>query len=263
MIKAKYTVVLKSLLDDPVVKPLIIKALSTYPLYVKRSPEEYIPSMVPTREELNDAILRYYKYREIGFETVGRFLDELETTMLEIMPYYNQLFMTADLDYNPIYNVDYKKTITTDREGSSNGKSSTEDNSTVDRTNNIKTDGSSTSSDTGKNVISSTPQGNISVPAENIEGVSHADSVEWKKDGNTATTEGNTDETGKDISTGKSDTTTEGTSRDKEETLETTKGNFGVVSSQDLVQKYRDIILNIKQELINDVRIAELFMQVY
>ena len=33
MIHAKYTVVLKTLLDSPVVNPEIEKALSTYPLY--------------------------------------------------------------------------------------------------------------------------------------------------------------------------------------------------------------------------------------
>ena len=93
MIYAKYTIVLKTLLDDPETKALIDKAMSTYPLYEKRSEEKYIPSYIPTREQLNKKILDYYKYREIGFETVGRFLTELEVALNEIMPYYNQLYI--------------------------------------------------------------------------------------------------------------------------------------------------------------------------
>ena len=69
-------------------KSKILQAMSTYPLYERKSEQEHIPSYIPTREELNNAILNYYMYREIGFETFGRFLHELKTTMEEIMPYY-------------------------------------------------------------------------------------------------------------------------------------------------------------------------------
>ena len=69
MLKAKYTIHLKTLLDDAYMKSEIDKAMETYPLYVKKSKEEFIPSYVPTREELNKKLLNYYKYREIGFDT--------------------------------------------------------------------------------------------------------------------------------------------------------------------------------------------------
>ena len=67
---AKYTVELRELLNDPLIKPKIEAALSSYPLYEKKSKEEHIPSIVPTREQLNTKLLNYYKYREIGFETL-------------------------------------------------------------------------------------------------------------------------------------------------------------------------------------------------
>ena len=80
----RYTEVLINLMENEQTKPLINNALSTYPLYVSTSQHEYgIPNIIPTREELNKKILNYYKYREIGFETVGRFLDELEISMNE------------------------------------------------------------------------------------------------------------------------------------------------------------------------------------
>ena len=102
---AKYTVVLNELLNDSEVRPLIDKALSSYPLYVSKSEEENIPNIIPTRAEINRKLLDYYKFREIGFETIGRFIEELRIAMEEIMPYYNQLMFTQDQDYNIIYNV--------------------------------------------------------------------------------------------------------------------------------------------------------------
>ena len=81
IIPARYTEVLVNLLNDEVAKSKIDNALSKYPLYQPKSTNEQIPRIVPTREEINNAILNYYKYREIGFETFGRFLHELETTM--------------------------------------------------------------------------------------------------------------------------------------------------------------------------------------
>ena len=77
IIPAKYTEVLVNLLNNPEAKSKIDQAMSTYPLYQRKSVEEYIPSYIPTREELNNKILNYYRYREIGQETFGRFLFEL------------------------------------------------------------------------------------------------------------------------------------------------------------------------------------------
>lgn len=255
MMYAKYTIVLKTLLDDPESRAKIDTALSTYPLYAKKSKEEYIPAYIPTRSELNEKILRHYKYREIGFETFGRFLDELECAMLEIMPKYNLLFMTADLDFNPIFNVDYQRTIARIRDEENTGSSGTE--STTNGTD-TATSNSTIGSDS-KTVQSQTPQGEIDIPSKNIDAVPYADQVNWNKDNSTSN--GTTTSNGE--SNAISQTDTEGKTKETEDTLETTKGNFGVVSSQDLILKYRETIVNIEQEIINDPRISELFMLVY
>lgn len=255
MIPAKYTVVLKDLLDDPTTKEAIDKALSTYPLYQKKSKEEFIPAYIPTREELNAKILRYYKYREIGFDTVGRFLDELECSMLEIMPKYNLLFMTADQDFNPIFNVDYQRTIDRNRGESVTGSTETETDTTATDT----TTTNNTANSDNKQVQSQTPQGQIDIPAKDINSVKYADQVNWGKDNSTS---GGTS-TGSGSTTANSNTDTEANTEETEKTLETTKGNFGVVSAQDLILKYRETIINIEQEIINDPRINELFMLVF
>ena len=252
---AKYTVVLNELLRNPETKSLIDDVLSKYPMYLPISKNEYIPRVVPTREELNQKILNYYKYREIGFESVGRFLDELNTTMCEIMPYYNQLMFTADQDYNIIYNVDYVRTTDTQKDG----ETTSSVNSSANTHTNDNSEINSNVNHTSKNVNSETPQDELSIAAENIESIPYADKVSWNKDNNTdnSTTEGeSTSETS-------SEGASQGTSKDIEKSVETTKGNFGVVSAQDLISKYRDIIINIEQMIINDNRLSELFMLVY
>lgn len=252
MITAKYTEVLYNLLNNEQTKALIDEKMSTYPLYVSTSKQEYgIPNIIPTREELNKKILNYYKYQEIGFETVGRFLDELEISLNEIMPYYNQLFFSADQDYNIIYNVDYKRTIDRDLSGN------TTSTSTGETTSN-SSDSNTTNSDIyGKNVESDTPQSQLSITNKQINQVDYANKVTWDNTSNTATSNGTATTTADSTASGT------GTNKEIESTLETTKGNFGVVSAQDLIEKYRKLIINIEQMIINDPRITELFMLVW
>ena len=166
MIPARYTEVLDNLLYYPDTREAITQAMSTYPLYetdpdlVRTYGTAY---KVPTREELNNKILNFYRFREIGQETVGRWLFELETALNEIMPKYNQLFYSADQDFNPIYNVDYKKTIMGSQNANSNTTSTGSD--------------SSTNEEYTKNVNAKTPQDLLNISNTGIDNVNYADIV--------------------------------------------------------------------------------------
>lgn len=264
---AKYTIELRALMDDPAARARLDAAMSTYPLYQKKSKEEFIPAYIPTREELNKKLLNFYKYREIGFETPARFFDELETALVEIMPRYNLLYMTADQDFNVIWNVDYKREIKRAKEATQEAQGTAEDNSTTNTTSTAQ-DSTTTHGDAesyNKNVKSSTPQNLLNIPAESINSINYADEATWGKDksttNGTSTSEGSTTANSTVKNTGS--TTTTGSSDETEDTTETAKGNFGVVSAQDLIQKFRETILNIDQMVINDPRIRELFFTVY
>lgn len=54
------------------------------------------------REVLNRKILNHYYFREIGQETPERFNFMLGAKMDEIMPYYNQLYMSTLIEYDPL-----------------------------------------------------------------------------------------------------------------------------------------------------------------
>lgn len=59
-----------------------------------------------TKTRLLPKILLHYYMREIGFETVAQWKYRLNQKLREILPYYNQLYASEDLTYNPLQNVD-------------------------------------------------------------------------------------------------------------------------------------------------------------
>lgn len=242
MIQARYTEVLYNLLKNERVKQAIDEAMSEYPMYIPENPTTY--SLIPTREELNKRILDHYKYREIAFETVGRFIDELRISLNEIMPYYYQMYKSEDVmnGIDDIFgNVDiieqYTETSTGTATGSSNANSTATSNTSME--------------DNSKTISSDTPQSSLNIG--NIDDVSYANNVTWNK--NTSESEGTDTATNTASSTNSSEGTTEHTL--------TKKGNQGVNTYAHDMGQLRDIFMNITEDIINNSRIQELFMMIY
>ena len=61
------------------------------------------------RIPLCSKILRHYYTREICEETVGLWKLRLNARLNEIMPFYNKLYKSELLEFNPLYDVDYSK----------------------------------------------------------------------------------------------------------------------------------------------------------
>lgn len=246
MIKARYTIVLKNLLDDPAAKAKIDQALSKYPLY---KPEK-VYDLVPDREEVNKRLLNHYKYREIGFETFGRFLDELQITMDEIMPRYNELLKTvvtmAELP-SPFDNVDVTETFEEERTENASSETATTATDTTTTNNQVGSD--------NKHVQSRTPQGQIDIVAKNIDSVPYADQVDWGKDNSTSN--GTSTSNGESTASGSNESS--GTTKH----TFTKKGNQGVNTYAHDMNEFRTSIIDVVDQIIHDDRIAELFMLVY
>lgn len=69
--------------------------LDSYPIF----DEQY-------RAVLNDKIIRHFYFREIGLETPEKFAFFLNRKMNEIMPYYNQVYESELISYDPLF-TDY------------------------------------------------------------------------------------------------------------------------------------------------------------
>ena len=71
------------------------------------------------RGELEKKIIEHYYFRQIGFETVGRFKFKLNVRLREIMPRINQLYKTTLFKYNPIENYNMEEQGTDKRKADS------------------------------------------------------------------------------------------------------------------------------------------------
>ncbi len=70
------------------------------------------------RGELEKKIIEHYYFRQIGFETVGRFVFKLNVRLREIMPRINKIYLTTVYKYNPIENYSMEENgtdVTNDR----------------------------------------------------------------------------------------------------------------------------------------------------
>lgn len=277
---AQTTIKLQTLLDDENCKNAIDTALQKYPLYKPHN----IYDLIPEREEINEKLLNHYKYYEIGFETIGRFIDELKITMCEIMPYYNEMFKTveimADLE-NPFDNVDVTETFeqTTDETnsslsettGSQTGRNESSATSNVESTGENTHESTNTQTNTNEKTrkFSDTPQNNISsinnyltdYTVEN-EKLNQTNSVE-SSDNSTSTTNG-ADTSSSSVES--SDTRSSNNVGERKTTTKHTynkKGNQGVNTYAHDMNEFRTSIIDVVEKIINDKRVADLFMSIY
>lgn len=80
------------------------------------------------RSVIETKILKHFYTREIAAETAGLWKLWVDRRMNEIMPYYNQMYRSALLEFNPLYDVD----LTTDHKKDSSGDTSTKSSSQSD-----------------------------------------------------------------------------------------------------------------------------------
>lgn len=194
------------------------------------------------RQVLCRKILKHYYTREIAHETVGRWKLALNAKLNEIMPYYNQLYKSELLEFNPFYDVD----LTRSREGSGTSNKTSNNTETNSGTSKNVSSESGTSNTNTLNRFSDTPQNSM-----DTQGI--ADSVPL-----TTVTKVNEDNTTTNTST---DTLTRDDSKTGNGTeninstdkyIETVKGKQGTENYSSLLKKFRETFLNIDMMIIDD-----------
>ena len=167
---------------------------------------------------------RYFD-REIYCKNPYVFRRALLGKLNEIMPYYKQLYKTEleSQNINFLLNKDLKEEFTRDIENTAQGSATSTGTTTGEST----------------NIFSDTPEGQIS----NIEKFMSNGTINKANDSTQSNSASN--------STGK---TTEKTSF-------LSQGNIGVTSSAELLDKWRQVIINIDQLILNELE--GLFLDIY
>lgn len=221
------------------------------------------------RNVLETKILKHYYTKEIGLETYGLWKLKLDTKLNEIMPYYNQLYKSALLDFNPLYDIDITRNHTGKKTGTEalkgnvgvNGQVIVDNHGNVNTTDNTTVANTTTSENIDK--FSATPQGAI----DNLRNEKYLTNARMVNDTNTSngTTTGKTDtstDSTTDTTTNTTTTTNNSTTiNNTEDYLETVKGKQGTQSYASLIMEFRETFLNIDMMVIDDL--SELFMNIW
>ena len=233
------------------------------------------------RNVLCTKILRHYYTREICEEVVGLWKLRLETRLNEIMPYYNQLYKSELITFNPMHDTD----ITTENNANKNEIRENTENDVEDKTGGNKrkrdyTDnatttgeghasnedsGNTTNTDTSKDLYSDTPQGSL----QNVDNETYLTNArkisdsknETRTDTNTSSnteTSTLTDAIAENVA----DTYNENVTRNNKVNsklnstdayIETIRGKSGGASYSKLLEEFRRTFMNIDVQIINDL----------
>lgn len=230
------------------------------------------------RVVLEKKILKHYYTREIGAETYGLWKLWLDARLNEIMPYYNQLYRSATLTFNPFYDVDLSREHKMKSSGITSRKDKTDSNSHTVRDDNTQVDSDgeshverhddSTSDGTNLELYSDTPQDGVNglFEAYGSQSQNYNYLTNATKNINHNHTEGDptSDSTYEDHRTVDfdGDTTFTGHSETKgsmvvnnmDDYVEKVSGKQGGSSYSKMLKEFRETFLNIDMDVINDLR---------
>lgn len=197
------------------------------------------------RDGLNAKIVDHYRNYEIGQETQGLFRHALNRKMREIMPLFNQLYVSARLEFDPWQTVDVG-TVGATTGTSADGTDSTMTEDTSDTSTNAST---STNAAKSRTVSSETPQvqlaGNEDYASSAADAISSSD----------VATNGEGTGTGEKTMVGH----TGGTGETSGSVTNRVKGSQGHTAV--LLAQYRQTFLNLDMDIISSLE--NLFMAVW
>ena len=237
------------------------------------------------RNVLCTKILRHYYTREIGSETYGLWKLRLQTKLNEIMPYYNKLYETELLKFDPLRDVDMQTTHVGTKTGTRTDVTNAEDNNERNASNIIgdtrnsegeDTNVSSTtaqggSTSTNRDLYSDTPQGaltgveneNYLTNARKITGVDSSSSASDSSGAGTYknTSTGTREETITGNDNRKTSSVSAGKTNNTEDYVMHVFGKTAGVTYSKMLKEFRDNLLNIDMNVIRDL--ADLFMLIW
>ena len=181
------------------------------------------------REELENCIVNYFLFYEIGAETIDLFKHNFKTQFVRMMPYYNKLYMSSLKVVDPILTQKVVEIVTDNTtnvdsvkfEGNlmvrDNGETFTDNNNTTNRTDYPQTTGST-----------------VDIPTERLQQVGDMQSNTVNKSDNIS----------------ESDTSTVGTTnKNYKREIEGFIGN-----QNQLLQEYRANILRVNDLIIKELK---------
>lgn len=224
------------------------------------------------RKPLCKKILKHFYLREIGADTFGIWKLWMNTRLEEIMPFYNRLYESELLTFNPLHDIDLKKTYTKSVDGETSNVNTISDKGKqttayTDTTANSNTRTESADDTTTNNVTrastdrySDTPQGTVENLSDNryltnariIDG-SEDTNTTFKRSATTADKGTNTaDHSGTSNAENDRSENLTGTSNTVEEYTDSIIGKTAGQSYSKMIHEFRETFLNIDLQVIHE-----------
>lgn len=280
-----YTIELRELIDAGInIFP------ENYPFYVEDA---------QLKKDFENKFIEYYYFDEIGFESPARFKQRLKVRLNMKMNYWTQLYQTqlASEGIEFLLNKDLTETfirdLKSDKTGSEKNTGTISDNGSDIKNGTLKDTltGNNTSTDTDnfERNLSSTDatttdlkqsqlsdgladstltQGSLTNVQNETVSVRNTESGITKNIKDITSENSSSKNSTIEDNTTKTNTTTNDLSKSildnenvSEETTFTAKGNIGTTSSAELLQKWRDVLINMDEIITDDCR--DLFMLIF
>lgn len=211
------------------------------------------------KNKLETMFINHFYFREIGFETIERFNFYLRNIFTEKLEYYEKLLELSKLDYDILCNYDMKEDYSKNSVSNVNqeGESNSSNNQSENKSNSLTSTNNSSANEINK--FSDTPQSQTTFSDSYLTNL-----TENKNEINT-----NNEATESQSTSINNTLNSNSTLKNKGEASETyvlkRKGNIGVMTSQDLIEKeieLRKKVTNIINKFLEN-ECNCLFMGVY
>lgn len=242
------------------------------------------------RKAFETNFIRFFYMREIGFETDGLFKFQLESWLLINMPYFNKLFESELLQFDPLINSSVDITHNKKNDKTQNDNRDTVNNSTTAGSSNSSNDvtsdstasnekdatGTFTDDNFERKLMSNMPESRLALTTNDGQGViEYASTIHEDNENNKRDTSANENSSGVTHSTdvGNTDTTALSESdaiqndkllstiNDVEDFIEHRVGKVGIQSYSVMVEEFRRSFIRIEKQILAEMQ--ELFMLVY
>ena len=210
--------------QDPEDIDSVIAATYTDILKIKLAQEIFDPQYYPI---IAQKIIRHYYFREIGAETAGLWIYWMNTRFSELLPYYNKLWQSALLEFDPFKDVDYT------REGQKTGQTQ-QSQTEATETNKAEQHTEKDTNVSGENRSANTDT--VSTAKSENKGTENANGLEnqiGNENGSLEGTDTNTLTKTTDNDTTETDTTTNTKVTDQDTTGSSTERRTGTVTTDD------------------------------
>ena len=217
------------------------------------------------REEINNALIEYYRFRDIGFDNHNMFINRLNVAMDRIMrARYNRMLKVLQQEFNPLFNIDITETYRGTNDGKFDNKTTSENTSEYKSNGGSENTGTETNTSKSKGTNSNFPS--ESMLESDTENYGYIDNLQRGSGENrSANTSNSTSNESGDSKTTLTNNNNGNTISNVKYEKKTQGSSAGLPFSKAMEQykDFNDRVANIIEQIIHDPAISSLFLNVW